>query len=241
VGPSSGALKLGPAIDRFGPASLGSVFQAVELGYNRIGLVDGLFGNVPSVWHKEILFAIAMGTEVVGSSSIGALRAAELFLFGMKGIGKIFRYYRREILVDDDEVCLSHGVAEVKFAPVSTPMINIRLTLKCLEKSGQISRSEREAIVASAKAKHFSQRTIADALADLRAQIPVDRIAKITKLFHESYVDQKYLDYVLLVGYLEHSPHLQPRASLDWSRIVTRKWAPQFEDGRNDLPSLEGW
>ena len=43
-----------------------------------IGIIDGYFERVPSVWHKEILWAMAEGIHVFGSASMGALRAAEL-------------------------------------------------------------------------------------------------------------------------------------------------------------------
>ena len=55
-----------------------------------IVLIDGEFHGRPSVWQREILDAIAEGTEVHGASSMGALRAAELHSFGMVGHGRIF-------------------------------------------------------------------------------------------------------------------------------------------------------
>src|SRR4029079_10840709 len=57
VGPTLSGETIASGIQRFGPVAMGSVFRAVEAGYLRIGIVDGYFGNVPSVWHKEILFA----------------------------------------------------------------------------------------------------------------------------------------------------------------------------------------
>jgi hypothetical protein len=104
VGPSSHGIAKPSQIDRFGPAPLGAIYSAVQSGYTRIGLVDGLFGNVPSVWHKEILFALSNGVAVLGSSSMGALRAAELAPYSMIGIGRVYRYYRSGVLTDDDEV-----------------------------------------------------------------------------------------------------------------------------------------
>ncbi|MCV7109349.1 TfuA-like protein, partial [Mycolicibacterium setense] len=41
-------------------------------------IVDGLFFQQASVRHKELLTLISDGIRVVGSSSMGALRAAEL-------------------------------------------------------------------------------------------------------------------------------------------------------------------
>ena len=98
VGPTLSGETVPPGIQPFGPVAMGSVF------------VDGYFGNVPSVWHKEILFALSSGVEVSGAASLGALRAAELHRFGMIGIGCIYRAFRRGIWTDDDEVTKPYSV-----------------------------------------------------------------------------------------------------------------------------------
>ena len=59
-----------------------------------IGVIDGYFEVVPTVWHKEILWAMSQGIHVYGAASIGALRAAELAEFGMNGVGQIYQQYR---------------------------------------------------------------------------------------------------------------------------------------------------
>jgi len=56
----------------------------------------------PTVWHKEILWAMAQGIHVYGGASIGALRAAELHRLGMTGVGRVFADDRDGILTDDD-------------------------------------------------------------------------------------------------------------------------------------------
>src|SRR5438270_6241334 len=104
AGPSLAEGEVDCRIKRFGPAQLGSVYLATKAGYNVIGLIDGIFGNVPTVWHKEILYAIDHGCLVYGSSSIGALRAAELYAYGMRGVGLCYRLYRAGVITDDDEV-----------------------------------------------------------------------------------------------------------------------------------------
>jgi hypothetical protein len=98
--------------DFFPPVQLGFVFRALYAGYRIICIVDGVFGNIPSVWHKEILFALHSGAAVFGAASTGALRAAELNPYGMIGIGSIFRLYNQKAILDDDEVCLSHAPEE---------------------------------------------------------------------------------------------------------------------------------
>ena len=68
------------------PAEQGSVVRAVRAYQPRaIVLIDGSFGKVPAVRHKEILWALAKGIPVFGRASMGALRAAELAGFGMQG------------------------------------------------------------------------------------------------------------------------------------------------------------
>jgi hypothetical protein len=94
-----------------------------------IGIVDGYFEVTPTVWHKEILWAMAQGIHVYGSASIGALRAAELCAFGMTGVGRVFADYRDGILTDDDEVAVLHGPEELGYPAVTEAMVNIRATL----------------------------------------------------------------------------------------------------------------
>jgi hypothetical protein len=124
----------------FAPAALGSVFQAVLAGYKVICIIDGHFGNVPSVWHKEILFALKSGVAVCGASSMGALRAAELHAYGMIGFGWVYRAFRLGVLQDDDEVCVLHAVPELNFEPLSEAMVNIRSSVRGMRIRGLISR-----------------------------------------------------------------------------------------------------
>jgi hypothetical protein len=73
---------------------------------------------------------MAQGIHVYGSASIGALRAAELYPFGMRGVGRIFAAYRDGILCDDDEVAILHGPEELGYPAVTEAMVNIRATLE---------------------------------------------------------------------------------------------------------------
>jgi len=86
------------------PAAQGDIYRAVSAGFEAIALVDGYFGWTRAVWHKEILWAMSNGVHVLGSSSMGALRAAELEAFGMIGVGRIFEDYRDGVIEDDDMV-----------------------------------------------------------------------------------------------------------------------------------------
>jgi len=177
----------------FTPAALGSVFRAVQAGYKLICLIDGYFGNMPSVWHKEILFALKSGVAVCGSSSMGALRAAELHSFGMLGFGWVYRAFRRGILLDDDEVCVMHAVSELNFDPLSEAMVNIRYSLKTMRNHGQISRASEIRIASSLKQLHFSQRNLRAVRSAFEHEFGAQGAAKFG-LYESMKVDVKSLD-----------------------------------------------
>ena len=118
-----------PALDWRPPVRQGELYQAALAGPTIIGVVDGYFEITPTVWHKEILWAMAQGIHVYGSASIGALRAAELHAFGMNGVGRIFEAYRDGLLTADDEVAVLHGPEELGYPAVTEAMVNVRATL----------------------------------------------------------------------------------------------------------------
>jgi len=111
------------------PVSQGDVYRVALKRPQAIGIIDGYFERVPSVWHKEIMWAMKEGIHVFGSASMGALRAVELEAFGMEGVGAVYEAFRSGELEDDDEVAVVHGPAETGYLSVSEAMVNIRFTL----------------------------------------------------------------------------------------------------------------
>jgi hypothetical protein len=53
-------------------------------------ILDGVFFQDEAISPREILDVIADGAMVVGASSMGALRAAECWPMGMRGVGSIY-------------------------------------------------------------------------------------------------------------------------------------------------------
>lgn len=141
------------------PAKQGDVFRAACAKPSAIGIIDGYFDGMPAVWHKEILWAIHQGIAVFGAASMGALRAAEMEAFGMRGIGRIFEDYRDGRLEDDDEVALLHGPAEIGYPALSEPMVNIRATLERAGTEEILSTEEVDMIADRAKAIFYSHRS----------------------------------------------------------------------------------
>src|SRR3990167_4481413 len=111
------------------PVQCGDLLHILKLRPAMIAIVDGVFEAAAAVWHKEILYCLEEGITVYGSSSMGALRAAELAEFGMQGVGEIYHAYREKKLIDDDEVALLH-TSGPDYQALTIPMVNIRATLQ---------------------------------------------------------------------------------------------------------------
>ena len=146
------------------PAAHGDVLRAALRRPQAIGIVDGVFEHVPAVWHKEVLFALSEGIHVYGAASMGALRAAELAGFGMRGIGEVYRAYAEGVLEDDDEVSVAHAGAEDGFQALSDPLVDVRATLDAAVSSGIVGERTAAEIVSRVKATYYPKRSLLGAL-----------------------------------------------------------------------------
>ena len=140
------------------PARQGDVWRALSRRPRAIALVDGLFEQVPSVWHREILDALAAGVRVLGGASMGALRAAELAPFGMAGVGTIARWVA-EGRVDDDAVALLHAGPEHGWAPFTVPLVNVLCAAERARAAGVLGVREARALEAAARGLFYQDRT----------------------------------------------------------------------------------
>ncbi len=140
------------------PAVRGDISGAVEAGARLIGLIDGVFYNRAAVSHREIIYAVRSGVTVVGGSSMGALRASELDGFGMIGVGKIYACFKQGLIEADDEVAVAYN--PVTFAPVSDPLVNIRLALHSLVQTGVVDTGTSDALLGLARSTFYLERSI---------------------------------------------------------------------------------
>ena len=177
------------------PLRRGDLYLAALDRPSFIGVVDGYFETVPTVWHKEILWAMAHGVHVYGAASIGALRAAELADFGMIGIGLVYREFRSGGLTDDDEVAVLHGPAELDYVPVTEAMVNVRSTVDCALGSGIVEPNVAAVLVSTAKSLFYKDRTY-----DLSLKLAAERGLSSGKLrrfadwLSRGKIDQKRID-----------------------------------------------
>lgn len=146
------------------PAGQGDVLRAALRRPRVIAIVDGVFERVPAVWHKEILFALSEGIQVFGASSMGALRAAELDGFGMRGVGEVYRAYADGVLEDDDEVAVAHGDSGDGFRAMSDSMVDVRATLAAAAAAGIVTQQAADRVVARVKATFYARRLLLAAL-----------------------------------------------------------------------------
>jgi YcaO-like protein with predicted kinase domain len=200
LGPTLPHDLIDPGLECRPPAEQGDVYLACLDGAALIGLVDGSFEQVPSVSHKEILWAMARGIHVLGAASMGALRAAELAAFGMEGMGRIFEAYRDGELTDDDEVALRHAPAEGGYAPLSEPMVNIRATLRAAVKDAALPASTADALENLAKAMFYPYRSFASMIeAGARAGLATTELQALAAWLPLGAVDQKRNDALALL------------------------------------------
>jgi hypothetical protein len=191
------------------PVRQGDLYLAALQRPALIGVIDGYFECVPTVWHKEILWAMAEGIHVYGAASIGALRAAELADFGMKGVGRIYRQFHSGELTDDDEVSVLHGPPEVGYLPLTEPMVDVRATINRAVELCVIDPGLAEALVEIAKSLFYKERTYEAVLTAATGrglgvglgvgvgQAPLDRFAT---WLPEGRVAQKRIDAEEMLG-----------------------------------------
>jgi hypothetical protein len=191
---------LGPSLERetaeaeipvciLPPAKRGDVTGAVGSGARIITLIDGVFFQDNAVGHREILDALAQGVRVIGSSSMGALRAAELDVLGMEGVGTVYALFRDGVLVSDDEVALVFDPATGK--ALSEPLVNIRCTLKKAVNEKVISPETASVVLDTAAALYFPDRSWEQILETAGARLPAPVIHDLSTFIRTSAVDQK--------------------------------------------------
>jgi len=182
-------------IDWRPPIQQGDLYRAALERPAIIGVIDGYFELVPTVWHKEILWAMAEGIHVYGAASIGALRAAELADLGMKGVGRIYEEFRTGACIDDEEVALLHGPAEVDYVTLTEAMVNVRATLDCAAELGILDDSAASGFRDIAKALFYKDRTYEEILRTAAArQLRPDALSRFVNWLPQGHVDQKRSD-----------------------------------------------
>jgi len=161
LGPSLGAAEaadLLPGAVVRPPIEHGDLLRLDPAPGDRVLIVDGLFMLRAPVRHREILHYLRRGVLVAGSSSMGALRAAELWQYGMRGAGTVFELYRDGTVTGDDEVAVVHGPAEEGHRQLSEPLVNLRVALHRAVRAGVLTAAEAARLLRIGRALPFRAR-----------------------------------------------------------------------------------
>lgn len=139
------------------PARRGDLAQAVRDGAKTLVLIDGylVYDYPPSP--MEVYEVIQQGVKVVGSASLGALRAVELRYHGMIGVGWVYQRYLDGTIVADDEVVTT--INPRTGAASSVPLVNIRFGIETLSDIGVMPERQGKELIKRFKDIYFEDRT----------------------------------------------------------------------------------
>ncbi|RFS45622.1 TfuA-like protein [Micromonospora craniellae] len=189
---------------------------ALRLGPDdRVAIIDGVFFRTGAIRHKEIVHLLQQGVAVWGASSMGALRAAELDRFGMRGVGRIYRLYSSGVINGDDEVAVLHAEAEDGYRQMSEALVAVRLAVRRARVTGLLGPDEERHLVTTARRLPFGDRTyrrivtqaVADGLSPTTGEALLGQV-------RTGGVDAKRADAHLLLHHLRHyTPGLPPAAA----------------------------
>ena len=142
------------------PIKRGDVELALSQNVKEILIIDGYFENENPIWQRELFKALQEGVTIFGSTSMGALRAAELSEYGMIGIGEIYRMYLTGEIDGDDEVALCHSDEQIngEYIETTIPLINLRYALKNLRDKKTIISLEK--VIQKLKLLSFENRSV---------------------------------------------------------------------------------
>ena len=169
-----------------------------------VGFIDGVFlHDYPPPPIEVYHLATRKNIELIGASSLGALRAVELEKFGMKGIGKIFELYKNGIIDADDEV----AVTFVRGSNIlqSEAMIDIRFNLFLAYKRGIITNETKKRIAKIAKNIYFPFRNYEDIIKLTQQQLPsiYDELEGFRSYILKNRDSLKARDAIKLLKYLK--------------------------------------
>lgn len=174
------------------PVRRNDVMHAAREKPPLIVMIDGVFMHTLAPSPHEVLRAIQAGVPMMGSSSLGALRAVELAPFGMKGVGQIYRWFQSGELEADDEVALVfHGET---LRAISEPMVNIRWALAAAVREGILTADEEQTLLRVGKELYFPDRSWRRLFFEAKDKVPAPALDRLKAFVETGDYDLKGLD-----------------------------------------------
>ena len=182
------------------PVKRGDIYRLLEENDNIdvIGIIDGVFHQSPAVAHKEILKALKEDITVVGGASMGALRACELYPFGMIGVGNIFNDYKTGVIDSDDDVAVALNPDTLE--QMSESWINIKYNLDLAKESRIITDDDEKELLSIAKDTYYPKRSFEYTFK--KSSLSPEKITSLTNYINTNKFDithddaQKVIEYI---------------------------------------------
>ncbi|MFE2147092.1 TfuA-like protein, partial [Streptomyces sp. NPDC059456] len=141
------------------PVRHGDLFALDLRPGDQVLVIDGVYQHFAPIRHKEILATLALGVRVAGTASLGALRAAELAGFGMRGLGHVYTAARCGELVADADVGVLHAADGDGGRRLTVATVAVRHAVAELTAAGRLSAAEAARIRQVADSLHFTERS----------------------------------------------------------------------------------
>ena len=188
------------------PAKKGDLIRLIMSLDDRetvVGLIDGYFLlDYPPTPIEVYQLIVRHNTIVIGSSSVGALRAVELEKFGMIGIGKIFELFKYGKLDADDEVAVTFS--QDLYQLQSEAMVDIRYNLYLSLRKGVIDKETKYALTKVAKNIYFPFRTYQNIVEETIKRFPKleDKASRFEAYIVDNRKSLKERDALKLIEYI---------------------------------------
>ena len=144
-----------PDAEVVAPIARGDLGRDIAEGVGVVAIIDGVFYQALAVSPAEIIDALRAGLRVHGSSSMGALRAAELESYGMVGHGRIFERIRDAGSFRDDYLAQTFDEDHRARAPA---YVDLSMTMERFVEQGRLDSADASHVLATFASIHFTER-----------------------------------------------------------------------------------
>ena len=164
------------------PIKRGDLSHDIKENPDIIAIIDGVFHQNSAVGHREILSVMKKGVKVYGSSSMGALRASELDVLGMEGIGYCYNEYASGNVTSDDDVAVMRDSETLE--ALSVPLISMNYVFTNAVAENIITKEEKDELIKITKETYYPKRNYAQTLS--QSSLDADKKGKLIDFIRTS-------------------------------------------------------
>ena len=164
------------------PIKRGDLSHDIKENPDIIAIIDGVFHQNSAVGHREILSVMKKGVKVYGSSSMGALRASELDVLGMEGIGYCYNEYASGNITSDDDVAVMLDSETLE--ALSVPLISMNYVFTNAVAENIITKEEKDELIKITKETYYPKRNYAQTLS--QSSLDADKKGKLIDFIRTS-------------------------------------------------------